>query len=287
MERAMYWEKLQNRLVKCNLCPHHCTIAEGKTGICKVRKNIDGTLYSMNSSLISSIALDSIEKKPLYHFYPGSKILSIGSIGCNLNCPFCQNINISKDFENVQTFKMDPDYIINKAISLKSEGNIGIAFTYNEPTVWYEAVLELAKRCKQNDLKTVMVTNGFISKEPLENLLPYIDAWNIDLKAFNENFYLKIVKGNLKNVLETITIASKSAHVELTTLIIPGENDSEDEMREEAKFIANIDPVIPLHISRFFPQYKMTDKPPTPVRTLERLKKIASEYLEHVYLGNV
>ncbi|MHB1453252.1 MAG: AmmeMemoRadiSam system radical SAM enzyme [Saccharofermentanales bacterium] len=287
MLRAQYWEKSDDLSVVCRLCPHDCKILVGKSGFCGVRENLGGVLFSMNAFRISSIALDPIEKKPLYRFHPGSKILSIGSAGCNLACPFCQNSSISKEFDYNDTMLADSEYVVSKAKELLMEGNIGVAYTYNEPIVWYETVLEMAKACHAAGLLNVMVTNGYISPEPLKELLPFIDAMNIDLKAFNEKFYRYLVKGGLEAVKETIATASKSCHVELTTLVIPDENDSEDEMRQEAEFIASINPRIPLHLSRFFPHYRMHDKPVTGIRSLQSLQKIAQEYLEFVYLGNI
>ncbi|MHB8963669.1 MAG: AmmeMemoRadiSam system radical SAM enzyme [Saccharofermentanales bacterium] len=287
MIRAMYWEKSDDLSVVCRLCPHFCKIGVGKTGICGVRENMGGVLFSMNAFRLSSIALDPIEKKPLYRFHPGSRILSIGSTGCNLACPFCQNSSISKEFDITDTTLVDSDFIVEKAKELLMEGNIGVAYTYNEPVVWYETVFEMAKACHQAGLLNVMVTNGYISEQPLMELLPYIDAMNIDLKSFSENFYRQFVKGSLSDVKKTIEVASSHCHVELTTLVIPDENDSEEEMRQEAAFIASINPQIPLHLSRFFPHYKMADKPVTEMQTLLRLQKTAKEYLEFVYLGNV
>ncbi len=287
MVRAMYWEKAEDDNVRCLLCPHSCRVAPGKIGICGVRRNEGGELFSLNAFRLTSIALDPIEKKPLHRFHPGSRILSLGSAGCNLACPFCQNSSISKEFDLDDMFPADPASIVKRARSLIPQGNIGLAYTYNEPVVWYETVMETAKACRDAGMLNVMVTNGYIAPEPLRELLPYIDAMNIDLKAFSERFYRDVVKGRLTPVMETITSAAAACHVELTTLVIPDENDSEEEMREEARFIASVDPSIPLHLSRFFPHYKMTGKPVTGLRSLMRLQEIAREYLEYVYLGNV
>jgi Pyruvate-formate lyase-activating enzyme len=287
-KEAMFYEKLKDDKVHCYLCPHHCHIPRGDRGICGVRKNIDGTLYSLNYGEVSSIAIDPIEKKPLKNFYPGSIILSVGSVGCNLKCPFCQNHRIARvKSEEVNTLSVKSDEIVEKAVSLKEQGNIGIAYTYNEPSIWYEFVYDTSKLAKKKGLVNVLVTNGFISRGPLEEILPYIDAMNIDLKAFSDQYYHDVVKGNLDNVKETINISAEKCHVELTTLVVPGLNDSVDEIKIMAEWISSVSPDIPLHLSRFFPQYDMTDKPPTPLDTLIRLEKEAKKHLDHVYLGNV
>jgi pyruvate formate lyase activating enzyme len=284
--KAMYSISDGSR-ARCLLCPHKCDLADGQKGFCGVRQNNNGELHAINAFRSTSIALDPIEKKPLYHFHPGSKILSAGSFGCNLACSFCQNSDISREFRLEDSFTLKTEDIIEKALLLKRSGNIGVAFTYNEPVVWYETVLEIAAACKKAGLVTVMVTNGYIEPGPLEELLPFIDAMNIDLKAFTDEFYRRITKGSLAPVLETIKTAAKKCHVEVTTLIIPGLNDSAGEMDQEAAFLAGICPELPLHITRFFPRYKMTDAVPTPFDTLRSLKEIASGYLHNVYIGNV
>lgn len=287
-KEALFYDKIDDRGVHCYLCPHHCRIPPDGRGICGVRKNIDGVLYSLNYGEISSIAVDPIEKKPLNRFYPGSWILSVGSVGCNLKCPFCQNHNIARvKPEEIHTYCSSADEIVAKAVSLKGSGNIGIAYTYNEPSIWYEFVYETAQKAKAKGLVNVLVTNGYIGKEPLEQILPYIDAMNIDLKAFNERFYRELVKGGLEEVKETIRLSVPHCHVEVTTLIIPGWNDSAEEMDEMARWLAALSPEIPLHLSRYFPKYEMTDKPPTPLNTLQILKDAAERHLNHVYLGNV
>lgn len=285
---AMFYEKLENKRVGCRLCPHNCDIQPEARGICGVRKNIDGILYSLNYGEITSIGLDPIEKKPLYRFRPGNYILSIGSVGCNLKCPFCQNHTIAQvKPEEINTQYADSEEIIEKAIYLRRQGNIGIAYTYNEPSVWYEYVYDTAKLAKENGLLNVLVTNGYINQEPLEQLLPYIDAMNIDLKAYNDKFYNELVKGGLEEVKATIKTAYTKCHVEITTLIIPGWNDSSFEMEGMVNWLAYLTPDIPLHLTRYFPNYLMNDRPPTPIETLNQLKKIADQYLKHVYLGNV
>lgn len=289
-KEALFYEKIPGdaKNVKCNLCPHYCVIKPGSIGVCKVRKNHEGVLQSENYNRISSMSLDPIEKKPLYHFHPGSKILSLGSVGCNLKCPFCQNSEISMcsvEFDN--TVLMTPESIVEKAIDLKSIGNIGVAYTYNEPTVWIETVLETAKLVKKTNLKNVMVTNGYINPEPLAVLLPFIDAMNIDLKSFDDNFYSYYLKGGLQAVKETITKSYEYCHIEITTLVIPGFNDSREEMQEISKFISNISPEIPLHLSRFFPRYKWSEVPQTTTESLYELAFEAGKYLKNVHIGNL
>lgn len=287
-KEAMFYERLEKEQVQCHLCPHNCIIPRGGRGSCGVRKNIDGVLYSLNYGEVSSMALDPIEKKPLNRFHPGSYILSVGSIGCNFKCPFCQNHSISMAKpEEGNTRHVSSEELVKKAVSLKGQGNIGIAYTYNEPSVWYEFVYETARLAKENGLLNVLVTNGYISKEPLDRILPYVDAMNIDLKAFNHQFYQELVKGGLEEVKAVIGQAAGHCHLEITTLIIPGWNDSPEEMEEMAKWLASLSPDIPLHLSRYFPGYEMTDKPPTSLNTLTELKRTADRYLKYVYLGNV
>ncbi len=287
-KESMFYKKMDDKRVHCYLCPHNCSIPQDGWGICGVRRNDSGVLYSLNYGEISSIGVDPIEKKPLNQFHPGSSILSAGSIGCNLKCPFCQNHSIARvKPEEVNTYPVSREEIVSKAVSLKQQGNIGIAYTYNEPSIWYEYVYDTARLAKENDLLNVMVTNGYISKEPLEQLLPYIDAMNIDLKAYNHKFYRELVKGGLEEVKATIAKAAARCHVEVTTLIIPGWNDSADEMQEMVKWLSSVSPEIPLHLSRYFPRHEMTDKPMTPMNTLAELKSIADRHLNYVYLGNV
>ena len=280
---------------KCHVCHNHCDISEGAVGLCKARICRDGKVMAGNYGHITSIALDPIEKKPLNLFYPGSKIISVGSYGCNLRCPFCQNNDISWG-EAVPLIARDSEYrepyeIVEKAIELKPGGNIGIAFTYNEPLVGYEFVRDTAKLAKESGLKTVLVSNGTASKRVYEEIAPYIDAMNIDLKAFTDGFYRNLIGGDFQMTKEFIESAVADCHTELTTLIIPGENDSEEEMRNLSGWVASLEEKsgrkIPLHITRFFPQFKMTDRGPTPVETVLRLAEVARENLEHVFTGNV
>ena len=279
----------------CDVCFRHCKIEENSTGFCGARTCSDGNIIAANYGKLTSIVLDPIEKKPLKMFRPGSKVLSIGSYGCNLRCPFCQNSSISwsqKAFEyKDKADYYSPEEIVHAASDLRSRGNIGIAFTYNEPLVGYEFVRDTAKLSKQAGMENVLVTNGTATLKVLNEIAPYIDAMNIDLKAFTSSFYKNFLDGNFQMVKAFIEGAVQSCHVELTTLIIPGENDSEDEMRELSAWVAKLEnqyqKKIPLHITRFFPTFKLTDREPTPVDTILRLVEIAKEQLEFVFPGNV
>jgi len=282
--KAMFYSTCDDKAVNCYLCPHNCVIKQGNTGICRVRKNIDGELYSLNYGKVSSLALDPIEKKPLFRFYPGSYILSAGSFGCNFKCSFCQNWTIPH--ETPDTADIPPDKLVAMAEKYKREGNIGIAYTYNEPTIWYEFVYETSRLAKEKGLKNILVTNGYISREPLEQILPYIDAMNIDVKSFNPSFYKNICRGSLENIKETVEISAKKCHVEVTTLLIPGHNDTDEEIEALSQWLSSISDQIVLHLTRYFPNYRMS-KPPTPYETLERAKRIALSHLKYVYLGNV
>ena len=283
MHEALYYEKLDAKHVNCHLCPHECLIPSGGKGACGVRQNIDGTLYSLVYGETTGIALDPIEKKPLYHFHPGEHILSVGTRGCNLHCDFCQNWNISQN-PDAPTENITSEGIIERAKAIRS---FGIAYTYNEPFIWYEFVLDTAKLARANGLKNVLVTNGFVNRGPLEGMLPYIDAMNIDLKALDEDFYVKFCKGRLKPVLDVIKISAKACHIELTNLIIPTLNDSEASVRKMVDWIySDLGPDIPLHLSGYYPRYKMS-LPPTSVEILNRARRIAKEKLKYVYLGNI
>lgn len=282
---AMYFEKIEDSKVHCSLCPHNCVIKPGSLGACRARKNNGGELFSLNYGEIASISLDQIEKKPLYMFHPGSNILSVGTFGCNLKCSFCQNWSIAH--KNPHTVYAEPEEIVQKAVELKEDGNIGLAYTYNEPSIWYEFVYDTSKLARKEGLYNVLVTNGFISDEPLDELLPYIDAMNIDVKAFTASFYKDICSAALENVKHTVEKAARKCHVEVTTLVIPDLNDSIEEIEELSKWLSGISKEIPLHLSRFFPNYLMQDREITPVSTLNAAKEKASEYLNHVYVGNV
>lgn len=278
---AMYYTKEKNNTVRCYLCPHNCIIKEGSRGMCNVRENVKGQLMALNYGKHTSYAYDPVEKKPLYHFYPGRDIFSIGSFGCNLHCDFCQNWEIAHG-ESL-TIEMEDEDLLLLA---KSKGSIGIAYTYNEPTISYEYLYHICKLVKAIGLKNVLITNGFIEEEPLREILPFIDAMNIDLKAMNQDFYKKICKGNLEPVLGTIKIAKEYTHVEVTTLIIDGLNSREEEIEKLAAWLGNLDRGIPLHISKYFPNYKM-DLPATSYETLIRTKEIAEKYLDYTYIGNI
>lgn len=277
-------------MAECNVCYRHCNIKEGEFGFCGVRICKDDKVIPENYGMITSIALDPIEKKPLNRFYPGSRILSVGSYGCNLRCPFCQNYQISWG-EEVTISKREsryvaPEELVQIAEEQKCNGNIGVAFTYNEPLISYEYVLDTARLLKDRGLKTVMVTNGMAEASTVQELFQYVDAMNIDLKGFTNRYYQDLLKGNRQMVMDFISEAIKHCHVELTTLLIPGENDSEEEIDELSKWIASLDPEIPLHLSRFFPRFHMTDRGATPVETVYRLKNIAKKHLKYVYTGN-
>ena len=277
----------------CWLCPHRCHLADGQTGFCRARQNQGGIIRSLNYGLLTSAALDPIEKKPLYHFHPGSHILSLGSFGCNLRCPFCQNYTISQagpDGFAGQRLPLDrvtPKEIVAAAQRLEeTSGNIGVAFTYNEPLVGYEFVYDTARLLKEVGLATVLVTNGQIEKDSWLHLLPYIDAVNIDLKGFTQAFY-DWIGGDLETTKAAIAMAAEEGvHVEVTTLVIPGKNDSAAEMAAEAEWLAGISAELPLHLSRYFPRYQ-SKIPMTPVETLQSLKHVAEARLRFVHLGNI
>jgi len=278
----------------CTTCIHHCCLEPGQRGLCGARENKDGSIICSNYGMVTALALDPVEKKPLKMFHPGSYILSAGSYGCNLKCPFCQNYEISMLKEpgllaTHNTIYISPEELAGKAAEYKNAGNIGIAFTYNEPLVGWEYVRDTARLVKKAGMKNVLVTNGTASQEVLAELLPYIDAMNIDLKGFQEEYYQKL-GGNLQPVKEFITCAAHECHVELTTLIVPGENDSAAQIEEEAEWIASLQDktgrTIPLHITRFFPRYHMEDKEATDIKLVYHLADVARAYLENVFTGN-
>lgn len=279
----------------CDVCFRHCKLEENSTGFCGSRTCQNGQIVAANYGKLTSIALDPIEKKPLKMFRPGSKVLSLGSYGCNLRCPFCQNSSISwshKAFEYKERAAFyTPEEIVKAALDLRVRGNIGLAFTYNEPLIGYEFIRDTAKMAKEAGLENVLVTNGTATKKVLEEIAPYIDAMNIDLKAFTPRFYHDFLDGDFQMVKDFITGAVQSCHVELTTLIIPSENDSPEEMRELSAWVATLEKQfnkkIPLHITRFFPAFKLTDREPTSVSKIMNLVEIAKENLEFVFAGNV
>lgn len=293
---ALYWEPVKAReadgetvapSVHCLLCPKDCRIAPGKVGFCRVRKNVNGTLVSLNYGRVVSCALDPSEKKPLYHFYPGSYLFSMGALGCNFACGFCQNWQISQ--ADAPTAEILPRTAVEMTLreKKKTPSVIGIAYTYSEPLVWYEYVTDTSKMARENGLKNVLVTNGFIREEPLRELLPLIDAMNVDVKGFSGDFYKKVCSGRIEPVLRTVEMAVRAeVHVEVTTLLVPGENDDSAEIESLVSWLSALSPDIPLHFSRYFPNYKYTT-PPTPVSTLKRAREIASKKLRYVYIGNV
>lgn len=287
MKEALYTKKTESGL-QCVLCPHNCVIKPNNYGICNVRKNNGQVIVTEVYNMVSALNIDPIEKKPLYHFYPGTNILSIGSIGCNLKCKFCQNWEISQT--SCEKYKVNNNYTIDKIINLarKNVNNIGIAYTYNEPTIWFEYMLEIAQKAYEYSMKNVMVTNGYINPEPLQELLNYIDAFSIDLKAFKDKYYKIQTLSNLEPVKNTIkTIAKSDRFLEITNLVIPELNDDIEDFTEMIKWIKNecgVDTV--LHISRYFPRYKMSIKS-TPEKTLLDLYDIARKELNYVYLGNI
>ncbi|OQA92237.1 MAG: pyruvate formate lyase-activating enzyme 1 [Elusimicrobia bacterium ADurb.Bin231] len=287
MKESLYYKvnDFERESVKCELCPHNCVIASEKTGVCRIRKNIDGKLFSLTYGKFTSIAVDPIEKKPLYHFYPGSKIFSIGTLGCNFRCDFCQNYEISQSEFNERIVRdVSPEY----AVSLARENNsIGIAYTYNEPLINYEWLKETAALSAKKGLKNVLVSNGFINETPLYNIIDNIDAANIDVKSFRDDFYKKYCFGRLDPVLRTVEILVKQCkHVEITTLLIPGLNDSDAEINDIADWVSSLNDEIPFHLSGYFPQYRM-NIPVTPLDTLKKAQDIASRKLKFVYIGNV
>jgi len=285
LHECILYEKLEKDKVKCTACRHYCGISPGKTGRCGVRKNIDGKLFLLVYGRAVAVNVDPIEKKPLYHFMPGSDIFSIGTVGCNFKCEFCQNWDISQTAE-VSGHELMPEEIVKVC----DEKDIpAIAYTYNEPTIFFEYFYDTAKLAKKKGIKNVLVTNGYMSDEALEKMKDCIDGMNIDLKSFNEKFYKKLCKAKLKKVLKTIKKAHKLGFwIEITTLIIPGENDSDEELKGIAEFISEIDKNIPWHISAFHPNYKMTDKNSTPHQSLNKAYEIGKEAgLKFIYVGNV
>ena len=274
----------------CKVCFRHCDIKEGGRGFCGARTCQGGEVIASNYGKVTSLALDPIEKKPLNRFHPGSYIISVGSYGCNLSCPFCQNNEISWPRNILRMEKsaeyLAPDDLANLAYKYRNQGNIGVAFTYNEPLVGYEYVRDTARLVHHKGMKNVLVTNGTASLEVLEELKPYMDAMNIDLKGFTDHYYSEVLGGSRQMTMAFIEEAVKFCHVELTTLIVPGENDSEEEIREMTEWIAGLDEEIPLHISRFFPRFNMTDRDATDVGLIYRLADVARERLKYVYTGN-
>ncbi len=286
IKEALFFKK-EKEGGRCLLCPHRCYFQEGEQGICRVRRYAEGKLYALNYASVGAMAVDPIEKKPLYHFYPGSRILSLGTAGCNLSCDFCQNWQlVQSDVEGVSTLSPEKlKQFLQNDPRLKEQ--LGVAYTYTEPFVWYEYLRDCAPLVRSIGKKNVLVTNGYINQEPLRELLPFIDAMNIDVKAFKESFYRQNCAGSLKPVLETVKTSVQSCHVEITCLLIPGENDSPTEIQALARWLGEMGKNIPLHFSRYFPCYKKKSPPPTSPATLRQARDIALKYLNYVYIGNL
>ncbi len=288
MIKGKLFKKLKDGRITCLLCPHYCKIALNKTGICRVRKNISGELYSLNSDKVISMSSDPIEKKPLYHFLPASISFSIAAMGCNFSCDFCQNHSISMVQKNHEIYgkKILESDIIKAAITSSAKS---IAYTYTEPTVYYELMKTVAIKAKKEGLKNIMVSNGFLSNEAIDNLSMDIDAANIDIKAFSDDFYNKYCKGSLKPVLNTVRrFKEADIHIEITTLLINGKNDNEEEIKKLIEFILNTDPEIPWHISRFYPTYNFDNHQPTNIETIYKVVELGKKMgLKYIYSGNI
>jgi pyruvate formate lyase activating enzyme len=283
LKEARYWSKAETGRVQCALCPHGCRIAEGQTGLCRVRQNLQGTLRTLNYARVSAANFDPVEKKPLFHFCPGSVILSLGSVGCNLACSFCQNWAISQ--QDAGTRRMTPEEAV--ALAGRDATSIGIAYTYNEPFVWYEYVLETAGLARAGGLRNVLVTNGYVSEEPLREMLPFIDAMNVDIKSTSDRFYRELCRGRAEPPRRTVEIAKEAGClVEVTNLVIPNWNDSEEALGGFIDWVTSVDPEMPVHFSRYHPDYKLTE-PPTPADTLMRARDMARAKLRYVYVGNL
>jgi len=286
MKEAMFYQKLEGNKVRCNLCYHQCIISPGKRGICKVRENKDGALYSVVYGKVVASNVDPIEKKPLFHFYPGSTAYSIATVGCNFHCLHCQNWEISQVKSGIVGKEITPDSVVKNAINNRCQS---IAYTYTEPTIFYEYAYDVAKIAHGKGLKNLFITNGYISREALREISSYLDAANIDLKSMSDGFYRKVCGAKLQPVLDNIKLYYHlGMRVEVTTLIIPGYNDDSDELKRIAEFIIDIDAGIPWHVTGFYPAYKFTDIPPTPRETLRKAVEIGRKAgLEYVYPGNV
>ncbi len=289
MVEAKWWKVVDNGKILCTLCPRYCTIGEGQYGFCFVRQNHGGKLYSVAYGRPTGFGIDPIEKKPLNHFLPGTTILSFGTAGCNLGCKFCQNWNISKaHLDDTNALNVNPEGVVKLALRYKTPS---IAFTYNEPTIFGEYVIDISKLAHQHGMKTVMVTDGYITDEARKDIYQHIDGANVDLKAFTEKFYQKLTLSHLEPVLDTLVWLRKETNVwfEITTLLIPGENDSDEEISLMCDWILeNLGDDVPVHFTAFHPDFKLRDKPPTPPSTLKRARNIAlNKGLKFVYVGNV
>jgi len=285
MKEVFFYEKDSEGNVHCKVCPRQCRVKPGARGYCRVRENRGGVLYAVNYGECTAYGMDPIEKKPLYHFYPGSFILSLGTFGCNLSCGFCQNWEIAHG--NPKSVYLSPEKAVELALS-ERDGGIdctGLAYTYSEPFMWYEYVYDTAVLAREKGLKNVLVTNGYVNIAPLEHILPYIDAMNIDVKGFTEKYYRDTCAGRLEPVKKTVERACRECHVEITTLLVPGLNDSAKEIEELAGWLSALGRDIPLHFSRYFPNYKF-DLKPTPLEKLTKARDIAGKFLDYVYIGN-
>ena len=281
MQEARFYTQ-RGEQVRCELCPHYCELRDGQVGRCGVRKAQEGRLIATTYNRVGSVALDPIEKKPLYHFYPGTQILSVGTKGCNLKCQFCQNYRLAHDGK-IRIQKISPKELVQLA---QKRNSIGIAYTYSEPLVWYEYILDTARKAKKAGLKNVLVTNGVINQKPLKELVPYIDAVNLDVKAMREEFYQDICCGEFESVKKTAEFIYDKVLLEITNLLIPDLNDSAGEIKELTKWIAGLDPNIPFHLARYFPRYKL-NKERTSEASMQKAKEIAKKNLNYVYLGNI
>ena len=287
-ENMKYYKEVEGKdKIVCLLCRHYCKLKEGQTGICGVNKNVDGELKTLVYGHPIALNVDPVEKKPLYHMLPGSKVLSFGTVGCNFKCPFCQNWDISQEHKVNEEIEVSPEQMVNLAIEHGAES---IAYTYNEPTIFYPYAKDIGVLAKERGLKNIFVSNGFESPEVIEDMTSWVDAANIDLKSWNDDYYKKVLKGGLEEVKDTLRRMVKAGiWVEVTTLIIPEENDSDEDLKGMADFIANdLGKHVPWHLSAFFPNYKMMEHEATKIETLERAKNIGKKAgLHYIYLGNV
>jgi len=287
LKDALFWQK-EGEAIRCHLCPHSCLIREGKVGICRVRQNVGGSLKAMSYGKVSSVHLDPLEKKPLFHFLPGEPVLSFGGLSCNLRCQHCQNFTIAQvGLEDGMSSHVAPEEVPEMCRRARSKG---VAWTYNEPTIWYEYMVDASRLCKERGLFTVSVTNGYIQEGPLRSLKGVIDAMNIDVKGFTETFYGEVCKGELAPVLKACETAREiGVHVELTYLIIPGRNDRQQEISDFCRWVRDrMGTQTPVHFSRFHPDFKMGDVPPTPRSTMDMaLKEGKAHGLDYVYVGNI
>ena len=288
VKQAMFYHQLENRKVICELCPHFCKLKDGQLGLCKVRKNSGGKLYSLVYGKAIAVHVDPIEKKPLFHVAPGSHSFSMATVGCNFSCKFCQNADISQVTHSVNLDLIGQQLSPEELVSMASSNNCSsIAYTYTEPLIWFEYLKDVGQIIRENNLKNVLVSNGYINAKPLQELLPIIDAANIDLKSMQSAFYKKICKGKLEPILDNIrTLHESGIELEITNLVITGLNDSDRDFEILTDFLASVSPRIPLHFSAYYPTYKMNNPPTSPDR-LKRAYKIASRKIEFVYLGNV